>query len=311
MKNILKLIRVENLIFIVIIQYAMRFLIIKPILANYNIELLFSEFNFALLVLSTIILAASGYIINDYFDAEIDRKAGKKVVIDKVLSKKSAMNLHIILNIIAIAIGFYISYTIGIYKIGFVFIIIAGLLWFYSSSYKKMFLVGNLIVAILAGLVPFIIIIFEIPLQYDINKAILLSRGQNLNEVIIWISGFSIFAFISTLIREMIKDIEDSDGDMAFNANTIPIVLGVKTTKIIITALILTTIGILTTIVINYLTDLISVIYISLLIIIPLFLLIYKNFKAKNTKDYHFLSTFTKLIMITGVFYSIVAYFNF
>ena len=79
MKKILKLIRFENLLFIILIQYFMRFLIIKPILTDHNLNILFSEFHFALLVLTTILLAASGYIINNSFDAELDKKAKKPV----------------------------------------------------------------------------------------------------------------------------------------------------------------------------------------------------------------------------------------
>lgn len=310
MRKILKLIRYENLLFIVLIQYFMRYLVINPMLSNHNLGLLFSEFHFALLVLSTVLLAASGYIINNTFDAELDKKAGKKVVVNDLLTKNQAMNLHVVLNIIAIVIGFYISIVINLYKIGFIFVIIAGLLWFYSSSYKKMFLVGNLMIALLAGFVPFILILFEIPLQYDLNKEFLIKSGQNLNDIIIWISGFSIFAFILTLIREIIKDIEDIDGDMMFNANTVPIILGIKTTKVIISVLISITIIALIYIITNYLTGIVSVLYISLLVILPLIFLIVKNFQAKNSKDFHFLSIFVKLIMIVGVFYSIVVFFS-
>ena len=288
----------------------MRFLIVNPILSKHNLGLLFSDFYFALLVLTTVLLAASGYIINNTFDAELDKKAGKKVVVNDLFTKNKAMNLHILLNIIAIVIGFYISIMINVYKIGFIFVIIAGLLWFYSSSYKKMFLVGNLIIAVLAGLVPFIVMLFEIPLQYDLNKEYLINSGQNLHEIIIWISGFSIFAFILTLIREIIKDIEDVDTDTLFNANTLPIALGIKTSKIIVTILISITIIALVYIITTYLSGLSSILYIVLLIILPLIFLIVKNFQAENSKDFHILSIFTKFIMITGVFYSIVAFFT-
>ncbi|MBN2893060.1 MAG: geranylgeranylglycerol-phosphate geranylgeranyltransferase [Bacteroidales bacterium] len=311
MKNLFKLFRAENLLFIIFIQYAMRFFIIKPILENHNINILFSEFNFGLLVLTTVILAASGYLINNYFDAELDEKAGKNVVIGKSISKKSAMNIYVFMNIVAIAIGFYISYLVGIYKIGFIFVIISGLLWFYSSAYKKMFLIGNLIIALMAAMVPFTIVLFEIPLQYDINKEILLTRGQNLNDIIFWLAGFGGFAFIMTLIREIIKDIEDFDGDMAFNANTLPIILGEKTAKFIVTFLTLITIAAIGIISFKFLTNTSTIIYVILLIILPLIFLIVKNFMAKNSKDFHFLSTFTKLIMIAGVLYSVVAYLNF
>lgn len=311
MSKFLKLIRIQNLLFIVFIQYAMRFFIVKPILENYNLSVLFSDFHFLLLVLTTVLLAAAGYIINDYFDYELDKKAGKKIVIGNGISKKKAINIYTAFVLIALAIGFFISFKMGIYKLGFIYVIVAGLLWFYSTSFKKMFLVGNVIVALVSALVPFIVALYEIPLQYSINKEILVSRGQNLNEMIVWLAGFAGFAFLLTLLREIIKDSEDMEGDMAFNANTLSIILGEKNTKLVVSLLALITIGGAIFLLIIFLNDIASILYISVLIILPLFFLIVKNFKAKTSENFHFLSTFTKLIMIAGVFYSIVAYFNF
>ncbi len=309
-KKILRLIRYQNLLFIVIIQYSMRIFIVKPYLNNLNLEPLFSGFHFFLLVTTTVLLAASGYIINNYFDSELDKKAGKEVFFDKSDSKKTAFNLHLILNLVAVAIGFYISYVINLYKLGFVFIVIAGLLWFYSSSYKKMFLIGNLIVAILSALVPLIVMVYEIPLQYQYNSSVFISLQTNLNDLMIWIAGFSAFAFLLTFIREIIKDIEDIDGDISFNANTLPVILGEKNAKIVVSALIFISIVSIFVITIKFLNNPLSIIYISLLIILPLFFLIVKNFKAKNSKDFHFLSIFTKIIMLFGVLYSVVASIN-
>ena len=194
--SFIKLVRLPNLIIVAAIQYIMRWCIINPIIAANGFELQFGGFNFALLVLATVLLTASGYIINDYFDIDSDLfNKPKKVTVGKTVTKKMAMNLHIALNLIAVAISFYISFKIGIYKIGFVFVIIAGLLWFYSSSYKRQFLVGNLIVALLAGLVPFMVALFEIPSLNHQYAETLIQRGMNFNTVIYWILGFSFFSF--------------------------------------------------------------------------------------------------------------------
>jgi len=310
--SFIKLIRLPNLIFVVAIQYIMRWCIIAPIIGAHEFDLQFGEFNFALLVLATILLTASGYIINDYFDTESDLfNKPHKVTIGKTITRKMAMNLHIALNLIAVAISFYISFKIGIYKIGFIFIIISGLLWFYSSSYKRQFLVGNLIVALLAGLVPFVVALFEIPSLNKEYAEILIQRNANFNLVIYWILGFSLFSFITTFFREIIKDIEDFEGDKTFGSNTMPIIIGVFYSKIVAIFLIIVTISALFYVQFVYISTLNSLIYIIIALIIPLLFLIYKIIIAKTKEHFHFASILSKIIMILGVLYSIVACYNF
>ncbi len=309
-KKILNTIRWKNLVFIIIIQYSMRYFIIKPILNNYNLNLLFSDFNFLLLVLTTILIAAAGYLINDYLDFDHDKNLNKNTIITNN-NKNKIFNYYIGLNILAIAISFYISIAINFYKLSFIFIIIAGLLWFYSSNYKRSFLIGNIIIALLAALVPLIILPYEILLQYSINKDELISLGKNLNKINFWIIGFSIFAFLTTFFREIIKDIEDFETDNNFNYNTLPIVLGIKNTKIIVISLICITIIAIIYIYFKFINNTFSLFYILLLIILPLIFLIIKTFNAKTSKDYKFLSNLSKLIMFSGVLYSFVAFLNF
>ncbi len=312
MSSFIKLVRLPNLVFVAVIQYVMRWCIINPIITTSGFELQFGEFNFALLVLSTVLLTASGYIINDYFDTESDLfNKPQKVTIGKTITRKMAMNLHIALNIIAIAISFYISYKIGIYKIGFIFVIIAGLLWFYSSSYKRLFLVGNLIVALLAGLVPFMVALFEIPSLNHEYAEILIQRGKNFNLVIYWILGFSFFAFITTFIREIIKDIEDYEGDKTFGSNTMPIIIGTFYSKIVAIVLIVITIATLYYIQFAYIKEVYSLIYINTLLALPFIFLIFKLINAKTKEHFHKASRYSKIIMVLGVLYSAVACYNF
>ena len=169
MFHYLKLIRYQNLLIIAVTQYLMRWSIIYPILKVNNFHLQFSEFNFFLLVLSTIFLAAAGYVINDYFDRKTDLlNRPDTVIVGTVIKRRVAMILHIVINIIGIGLGFYILLSIGIYKLGFIYIIIAGILWYYSTSYKRHFLIGNIIVALLTALVPLMVVLYEIPL---LNKS--------------------------------------------------------------------------------------------------------------------------------------------
>ncbi len=311
LNKVLKLIRWQNLAFIILIQVLMRYFIIKPLLDVYNLDILFSNFNFILLVLSTVLIAAGGYIINDYFDVDVDNQNNKKNYIGDIISKEKAMNIYIIINVVALAIAFYISFNINFYKLGIIFILIAGLLWFYSSSYKQTFLVGNVIIALLAALVPLIVLPYEILLQYRINRDLLINFGTNLNSINFWIIGFSAFAFLMTLIREIIKDSEDIDGDISANYNTIPIVLGAGITKIILSTLYLAVLGAIAFIFFKFINDNFSLYYILIFITLPILFSIYKIIKAESKEDYHFLSVFTKIIMVTGVLYTIVASLNF
>jgi len=310
-KYVLSLVRWKNLIFIALIMILMRFCIVETILKNRSLDFLFGNLNFILLILTVIFIAAAGYAINDYFDYESDFVDKKKNFVGTKLTKNFVFRFYIILNVLSLISGFYLSFAIDLYKIGFIFIISQGLLWLYSSSYKKMFLVGNLIIALLSAIVPFIIVLFEIPLQYSINADIIINQNSNLNEIIFITVGFSIFAFLFTLIREIIKDCEDINSDISANANTVPIILGQKGAKIItISLLILTIIGIFFTIFL-YFNDILSIIYSIVFVVIPTLFLIYKIFLAKDAKDFHFLSTFTKIIMLAGVLYSIIVLINF
>jgi len=309
----LKLVRIQNLIIVAVTQYLMRFAIIRPILKVSGFSLQLSEFNFFMLVLSTVCLTAAGYVINDYFDTKTDSlNRPKRVVVGQSISRRSAMALHIVLNIIGVLSGFYISYRIGHIKFGFIFILVSGILWYYSTNYKRQFLIGNIIVAILTGLVPLMVIVFEMPMLNRAYADILLSNNTDLYPIFYWILGFSFFAFITTLIREIIKDTEDYEGDSVFGRNTLPIVLGIFYTKVIITTLSLITISAIIIIYLKFLQgSTITMIYLAIGQLFPFIFLIYKIIISKSKNDYHFASGLLKIIMLIGILYSIVAAYIF
>jgi 4-hydroxybenzoate polyprenyltransferase len=226
-----------------------------------------------------------------------------------------AMLMHIILNIIGVGIGFYLSIKVGIFAMGLAYILASGLLWFYSTTYKRQFLIGNLVVAVFTGMVPFIVVVFEVPLLNKVYREVLIQNNLNFNNILGWVGGFSIFAFLATLIREIIKDIEDFEGDLAFGRNTLPVVLGIKTTKIVVVGIILINIGLLIFIYIRYLLwmitgqlDYFSMIYFLLFIVIPFIYLAFQIIKAKTRAHYHRISNLTKLIMLSGILYSVIAF---
>ncbi len=305
----LKLIRIQNLLIVAATQYLMRFAIISPILKVNNFSLQMSEFDFFILVLSTVFLTAAGYVINDYFDTRTDSmNRPEEVVVGKSIERRTAMTLHVVLNILGIIGGFYVSYKIGLYQLGVIFIIVSGLLWYYSTSYKRQFLIGNLLVALLTALVPLMAILYEMPLLNKTYKEILIANHANFNHIFFWVSGFSFFAFITTLAREIIKDTEDFEGDSAYGRNTIPIILGIRWTKIIVSSLLIITISALITVYFKYLEGSVATLLYGLLtLIIPITIEIYLIIKADDKEDYRFASNLLKFIMLAGILYSIVA----
>ncbi len=316
MKKILELIRLPNLLIIAFTQYAMRYLIMEPLLPSASFSLQFSNLHFFLLVLSTLFIAAAGYIINDYFDTRTDRiNKPDKVVVGVSVNRRTAMTLHTIFNVIGVGIGIYLSIHIGIISMSFIFFLAAGLLWFYSTNYKRQFLIGNLTVSFLTAMVPLIVVLFEIPMLNKEYGAIMLQYNSSFNYIFIWVAGFSIFAFLTTLIREIIKDTEDFEGDAAYGMKTLPIVAGISLTKTILGLLITGTVFLLIFILVKFImfsgerTDYISLTYFAAFLIIPFFILLTLILIAREKADYHRASLLIKLIMLFGVMYSLVVYY--
>ncbi|MDF1570166.1 MAG: geranylgeranylglycerol-phosphate geranylgeranyltransferase [Bacteroidales bacterium] len=316
MKKIIDLIRLPNLLIIAFTQYAMRYLIMEPLLPTASFSLQFSNLHFFLLVMATLFIAAAGYIINDYFDTRTDRiNKPDKVVVGISVNRRTAMTMHTIFNLIGVGIGIYLSIHIGVVSVSFIFFLTAGLLWFYSTNYKRQFLVGNLTVAFLTAMVPLIVVLFEIPMLNKEYGAIMLQYNSSFNYIFIWVAGFSIFAFLTTLIREIIKDTEDFEGDAAYGMKTLPIVARIPLTKAILAVLITGTVFLLVFILVKFImfsaaqTDYISLTYFAAFLVIPFIILLTLILIARDKADYHRASVLIKLIMLFGVMYSAVVYY--
>jgi 4-hydroxybenzoate polyprenyltransferase len=312
----LKLIRYQNLLIIAATQYMMRLLVVRPILALNGFELQLDNLHFFLLVFSSIAITAAGYVINDYFDMKTDLlNRPDTVIVGKKISRRWAMILHIILNSAGVLTGIYLSWHVGMPGFGIAYLLAAGLLWFYSTTYKRQFLVGNLIVSIFTAVVPFIVVVFEVPLLNKTYAQILIANDMNFNNILAWVGGFAFFAFLSTLIREIIKDVEDFEGDAAYGRNTLPIVLGLRMTRTLVLLLVLIMIASLVFVYITYLArkpggeiDLLSLLWFGVMLILPFLYLAFRLIAADDKKEYHFCSNLTKLIMLSGILYSVIFY---
>jgi len=316
LKSIFSLVRFPNLLIIAFTQYAMRYLLMEPLLPSDTFELQFGDLQFALLVFSTMAIAAAGYIINDYFDTRADLiNKPARVVVGVAISRRVAMILHLVLNIIGVGIGIYLAFYVGLPALSLVFMLSTGLLWFYSTNYKKQFLVGNLAVAFLTGLVPLMVVLFEIPLLNREYGEVMIRYDSDFTYLFAWVSAFSFFAFITTLIREIIKDAEDFEGDNAYGMKTVPIVLGTFWTRILVVGLISVTLFALIFLLLKYIyfsvdpVDYISLVYFSLFLLLPLILLAIQVMIAREKRAYRRASTLIKLVMLFGISYSVVVFY--
>jgi 4-hydroxybenzoate polyprenyltransferase len=304
----LRLIRFQNLLIVVGTLYLVRYCILSPILKYGELSLQLNEFSFFLLVLSTVFITSAGYVINDYFDRKTDLvNKPHSVIIGKKINRRYAMAFHIVFNIIGILIGFYISLSIGEPFLSLIFITVSGLLWFYSTTYKKQLLVGNLIVAFLTALVPLIVFLFEYPLLKSTYSNLFTTYSSIIKYLTSWILGYAGFAFLLTLAREIIKDTEDFEGDSAYGNQTIPIVVGTPYTKGIIVVLFVFAIIAVFYVYFTYLTNKFTLYFILIALVIPLIYNIYRVIRAQNKKDYYISSLLTKIIMINGLLYALVA----
>jgi 4-hydroxybenzoate polyprenyltransferase len=295
----------------------MRYAVIEPVISKINVELIngtggqvplslqFPWYNFLILVISTLFITAGGYVINDYFDIKTDLINKGEVIVSTKVSRRQAMMWHNVLNIAGVAAGFYISWKAGYIWMGLLFLIVSGLLYFYSASYKRQFLIGNFIVALLTAMVPMLVVIFEWPALYRYYAVNAVNPPQ-LSIIFYWVGGFAIFAFLTTLTREIIKDIEDFEGDMAYGRNTIPVVTGTLTARIVSILLVLITVGLLYVVWYFFLHDKITLIYISCALVLPLLYVVYQLIISANKKQLHNASRLMKIVMIAGILYSVV-----
>lgn len=308
----LKLIRLPNLIILALTQCLIRYSVIKPFYATAGLTFSLFEWQFGLIVLSTLLIAAAGYIINDYFDVVIDSANEREnPIASGKVSESTARILFYTFSAIGILIGAYFSYVVNLRPYFLINLITVGLLYFYAHAYKRMFLVGNIVVSVLSALSVFIVSFSDREMQFSfsiLNIPAYSEQTQLLRLVIIIIGAYSLFAFFISLIREIIKDIEDIDGDKQQGCKTMPIFLGIKTTKIIVQILIyfLLSIIILIQVKQQQWDNTASFMYVIFAVQMPLLALSYLLQIASGKRQYYECSSLCKLIMLTGVLSMVV-----
>ncbi|UWY27243.1 geranylgeranylglycerol-phosphate geranylgeranyltransferase [Flavobacterium sp. TR2] len=300
----LKLIRYKNLLMLAFMQLLFRYAFLK----QQEIPLALSDWQYGLLVLSTVLLAAAGYVINNIYDVGTDSiNKPNDVVVGKGITETAAYNIYIGLNISGVAIGFILSNIIMRPTFASLFILIASLLYFYATTLKQIMILGNFVVALLLAVSVLIIGVFDIfPATTNENQA----QMASLFSILI---DYALFAFMINFIREIIKDIEDVNGDYNMGMNTLPVAIGVKRAAKIalgfaIIAFILSGLYCNTYFMQNKLYF--AVFYAFITVLAPLLYFIVKIFDAKSQKDFHHLSTILKLILFFGILSILVIALN-
>lgn len=298
----LKLIRFQNLLMLAFMQLVFRYLF----LAQSYVDLALTDFNYILLVIATVCIAAGGYVINNIMDQDTDEIAKpQNRVVGVSISETVAYNWYIGLTIVGVGIGFYLSNVIYKPTFASMFILVATLLYMYATSFKQIPVLGNVVVALMLSTSIIIIGLF------DILPAIDLDNRFRMKEAFDILMHYAIFAFIINLIREIVKDMEDMDGDYQSGINTLPIAIGVQKTKIIVGVLTVISIGILAYYVNSNLFELDYVVYYTMIVIVgPLIYFGVKLLNAATKKEFHHLSLVLKIILFFGILSVAVIVYN-
>ena len=327
MKYALRLVRFPNLIIVGITQYALQYGILCPIWQQIGVKQMFPPFQFFWLTLTTILIAASGYVVNDIEDVEIDRlnKPEHKRIVGKIYPLSICWKIYYILVIFGFIMNccmiFYISDFIQILIYPFAVL----LLWAYSKWFKRQFLIGNIVVAGFCAFVAWVVFYFQslsmndvsMPTFSDIQRVFSVDtrlftpeldgevgfKTFQIHYVISIFIGYGLFAFISTLFREIIKDIEDVWGDKAQGCQTLPVVIGVEASRKVALGVGIVFVSMI--IFCNFLlkNHIFKILILDITILLPLVYTLYLLSISKEKTDFAFISKLSKLIMLSGLIF--------
>jgi len=265
--------RVHNLVVLALTQYLTAIFLVD---IHSNWRGYAKDYELFLLIFSTTIIAAAGYLINDYYDVKIDFiNKPDRVIVGKMLKRRLVMVAHTLLNLLGVAIGFYLSP-----KIGLINLLAAFMLWLYSNQLKRLPLVGNLVIALLSGLA-----VWAVSIHFSQNHLLVYT--------------YAIFAFAISLLREIIKDMEDMQGDKSFGCKTLPILLGIRYTKFFLYFL-----SALFIFLLFFIAGLIgnqTLTNYFLILVIPITYFIFRLVYADTKKEFAYLSTYCKVLMLSGI----------
>ncbi len=295
-----RLIRFPNLVFIALTQLLFRFFVLPFVYSGYGGSLekirLVPHLFYSLLWAS-VLIAAAGYIINDYFDVNIDLiNKPSKLIIGRHIKRRWAIFFHISFSLIGLLLSIFVGFRLrNLYVPGFNLLSIIAL-WLYSTTFKKKLLIGNLLIALLTAWVILVLTFAEY--RFQIYPSTQLWKG--LLKLSFFYAGF---AFMISIVREAVKDMEDLPGDAAYNCTTMPIVWGMQAAKVFVAVWLVVIIAAIGGILI-YVIQLgwwPAALYSLVTILLPLGWILRNLQPAKTPEDFHRLSSMVKFVMLTGI----------
>ena len=301
-KGFFQLIRYPNLIFIALTQSLFYYRIIVPYFKN-NVQSnqLLQETDFFLLLVASVLIAAAGYIINDYFDIQIDNvNKPERLILGKLIKRRWAMLLHLVLSLAGLFLTAIVAMHLNnLLLLGLNFLSVMMLL-LYSSTFKKQLLIGNIIISVLTAWVVGVLFITEIRLNDTVYMQLNQAALGSLYKVTLVYAGF---AFIVSLIREVVKDMEDMEGDRRFGCETMPIKWGIPSTKVFVAVWIFVLVGLLAAIAFYAMLNSWSWPFyaLSFAMIIQFCIMLKNLYHAQLTADFANISKALKLLMLVGI----------
>ncbi|MBR2165524.1 MAG: geranylgeranylglycerol-phosphate geranylgeranyltransferase [Paludibacteraceae bacterium] len=308
--DIMRLVRWSNLLFLAALIWLMEKWVAVPILDKAAFGEQMPWYVLLLLMSATVLIAAGGYVINDYFDVKIDRiNRPDELIVTRTVSKPTAMRLSIGLSAAGMVCGLVLALLLRSMTFAILFIIVPGLLWFYSSSYKRLFMVGNLTISLLAALTPMMVAMANVAVL-QLRYATILPYTTLVHDLYAWLGGFALFAFLLTWIREIVKDMQDQMGDRELECHSMPVVWGDMWTKIFVTALIVLTLAVIGHLWYHVLPfdrgwSSLSTRYILFGVVTPLVGSLGLLWAAKIPSDYKTCQQLVKFTMLLGMLYCI------
>jgi len=312
----LRLIRAHHLLIIAGIMYSLRYFMLEPILSLHSYSLISTDFEFSLMVFSVLLITGAASIINNYFDRKSDLlNRPKDVIVGTSINRRFAIILHSVLSFFGVIIGFYLCALAGHFWYGLSFIFITMLFYLYSGYFKRRLLTGNIIISLLIAGITFLPWLTE----YIFAKSHYTQAFPTkiYHHLMILSLGFSLAGFLLNMAREIIKDIIDFRGDYQAGSKTMPIIYGKKFSRRI-GSLILALNGIFIIAAwflylrniqsIQY--NVLSITYLSILLVVPLFFLALSIHNAKKRKQLTRIISMLQLIMLLGVLFSFVIFLN-
>lgn len=312
MKDFLNFIRWKSILLCLIALVVVRFFLIEPFYENFvgGLASTISNLEYFIFCLSILLIVVASILINEYFDQDIDNinRAEKDIYIGRIISEKRVLTLFYALSIIAVLIGYVIGYLNGFLHLGSLMIVFVFMSYFYSLKYKRNFLVGNIVVAILYSMIILLPVLFELFALMNnpggLFKVIIVPLKEELLYVTLF---FTVITFLLTLIREIVCDMQDEEGDRECDSHSLIVSLGEKKTKNVVYVLSILFLALTLFFLFTYYTG-VHLIVCALIVCAPMLFFLKELKKAKSIQDYGFLSELLRMIFVSGLFMIINIY---